>query len=177
MRYLIALVCPPLAILLCGKPVLALLCIPICVFYFPAALIALLIVAGHNAEISRRRSMDNAIDVFAQAIVNIARPDLAQYQQHKTASNEEKVSFPILIFIGMAFIIYLSMRFTFRLILATPSLIIASAVLVRQFVIYCKEASIVAYKNLPEWAQPITWGLAAGTPISIILILVITLRR
>ena len=27
-----------------------------------------------------------------------------------------------------------------------------------------------AYSNLPEWAQPITWGLAAATPISIIII-------
>ena len=52
MRYLIALLLPPLAVLLCGKPVQAILnlALTLC-FYFPGAIHALMVVNSHKADV------------------------------------------------------------------------------------------------------------------------------
>lgn len=56
MRYLLALLCPPLAILLCGRPLLALLNIPLCImFWVPGVIHALLVVHEHKEERRTRR--------------------------------------------------------------------------------------------------------------------------
>jgi len=51
MRYLLAIVLPPLAILLCGKPIQFLLNIPLTLlFWIPGVLHALLVVHSHLAD-------------------------------------------------------------------------------------------------------------------------------
>lgn len=51
MKYLIALICPPLAVLLCGKVFQSLLSIVLCLcFWFPGVIHALFVVSSHNAD-------------------------------------------------------------------------------------------------------------------------------
>jgi hypothetical protein len=63
MRYLIALLCPPLAILMCGHFFLFLISIPLCIIYFPAALLALLVVAAYYETHSLDRYMEQALKI------------------------------------------------------------------------------------------------------------------
>jgi uncharacterized membrane protein YqaE (UPF0057 family) len=58
MRYLIALLCPPLAVLLCGKPGKALLNCLLCLcFLVPGVIHAILLVADHKADLRADRVM------------------------------------------------------------------------------------------------------------------------
>jgi uncharacterized membrane protein YqaE (UPF0057 family) len=51
MMYLIAVLCPPLAVLLCGKPFQAVLNLILCLFlYVPGAVHALLVASDHYAD-------------------------------------------------------------------------------------------------------------------------------
>ncbi|WP_090573860.1 YqaE/Pmp3 family membrane protein [Paenibacillus sp. OV219] len=51
MRYILAIVFPPLAVLLCGKPVQFLLnCILLFFLWIPAVIHAFAVVANHKAE-------------------------------------------------------------------------------------------------------------------------------
>lgn len=51
MRYLIAIFVPPLAVLLCGKPLQALLnFLLLFLFWIPAVVHALVVVASHKAD-------------------------------------------------------------------------------------------------------------------------------
>lgn len=61
MRYLIAILLPPLAVFLCGKPLLALLNIVLTLcFWAPGAIHALFVVHTHLAE-KRNESLIKAI--------------------------------------------------------------------------------------------------------------------
>lgn len=51
MLYIVAILCPPLAVLLCGKPIQAILNVVLSfLLYFPGMLHALVVVADHNAD-------------------------------------------------------------------------------------------------------------------------------
>lgn len=51
MRYLLAIVFPPLAVLLCGKPIQAILnCFLTLLFWIPGVLHALFVVSNHLAD-------------------------------------------------------------------------------------------------------------------------------
>jgi uncharacterized membrane protein YqaE (UPF0057 family) len=51
MLYLLAVVLPPLAVLLCGKPFQALLSIPLCLMgWAPGVIHALFVVSNHYAD-------------------------------------------------------------------------------------------------------------------------------
>lgn len=51
MRYLLAILLPPLAVLICGKPFSAFLNLILCLFfYFPGMIHAILIVNNYNAD-------------------------------------------------------------------------------------------------------------------------------
>lgn len=62
MRYLIAILLPPLAVLLCGKPLLALLnvILTLC-FWVPGIVHALFVVHGYLAD-QRTKEIVSAID-------------------------------------------------------------------------------------------------------------------
>lgn len=52
MRYLIAILLPPLAVLLCGKPVLAALNFVLTLFFWiPGVIHAILVVNSHKADL------------------------------------------------------------------------------------------------------------------------------
>ena len=54
--YLIAILLPPVAVLLCGKPIQAVLnLILTCLFWIPGAVHACMVVSQHNAEKSTKR--------------------------------------------------------------------------------------------------------------------------
>ena len=61
MRYLLAIIIPPLAVLLCGKPIQAVLNILLTLlFWLPGAIHAVLVVHGHHAD-RRTRRIERAI--------------------------------------------------------------------------------------------------------------------
>ncbi|WP_025717890.1 YqaE/Pmp3 family membrane protein [Paenibacillus sp. 1-18] len=52
MRYLLAILIPPLAVLLCGKPGQAILNFILCLFFFvPGVIHALVVVTSHKADL------------------------------------------------------------------------------------------------------------------------------
>lgn len=56
MRYFFAIVLPPIAVLLCGRPLLAVLNLLLCLFFWiPGALHACLVVHEHLADKRERR--------------------------------------------------------------------------------------------------------------------------
>jgi uncharacterized membrane protein YqaE (UPF0057 family) len=62
MRYLIAIILPPVAVLLCGKPVQFLLNIVLTLcFYFPGAIHAILVVSSYQAD-KRNQKLIRAIE-------------------------------------------------------------------------------------------------------------------
>ena len=48
--------------------------------------------------------------------------------------------------------------------------------LAREHAIVAKTTALNAYRALPEWAQPITWGLAAATPVSFVMLTIFLCR-
>ncbi len=62
MRYLLAIVFPPLAVLFCGKPVQFLLNIILTILcYFPGAIHAILVVSSYQAD-KRNQKLVKAIE-------------------------------------------------------------------------------------------------------------------
>lgn len=67
MRYLLAIVLPPLAVLLCGKPMQAILNLVLTLFFWvPGIVHALFVVADHKAE-QRTRRVERAMNSGAVA--------------------------------------------------------------------------------------------------------------
>jgi uncharacterized membrane protein YqaE (UPF0057 family) len=62
MRYITAFLCPPLAVLLCGRPLTAFLCLfcTLC-FYFPGVIVACLVVADANAQRRHNHAIATAV--------------------------------------------------------------------------------------------------------------------
>jgi uncharacterized membrane protein YqaE (UPF0057 family) len=73
MRYLIAIVFPPLAVLLCGKPVQAILNLVLTLFlWVPGIVHALFVVADHKAE-KRTRRIERALDAAGARGLRVVR--------------------------------------------------------------------------------------------------------
>jgi uncharacterized membrane protein YqaE (UPF0057 family) len=71
MRYLIAIVLPPLAVLLCGKPLQAILNLFLTLFFWlPGVVHALFVVADHKAE-KRARRIERAVYAAAAAGIRV----------------------------------------------------------------------------------------------------------
>ena len=70
MRYFIAIVLPPLAVLLCGKPIQAILNLVLTLFFWvPGIVHALFVVADHKAE-KRARRVERAMDSGSVRVVH-----------------------------------------------------------------------------------------------------------
>lgn len=216
MKYLIALIFPPLAVLLCGKPFQAILnfFLTLCL-YFPGALHAMLVVSSSNAD-RRHREQLRAIRRQTDTLVkNMTAPD----QLHATlivadrdrAIGDEDVS-ERLARIGqggagepartgsrslprprplISAAAFANVRpqapFGFvnagtPAIASVPRRSVAEAIdqtlaSIGAVLASAKKAAIQAYEELPEWAQPITWGLAAGMPMSALFFLFMITRK
>ena len=176
MRYLFALVLPPLAILFCGRPFLALFSLFLLPFYFPSALLALLIVASYHAE---RRD-----EYLIKAMQKTARHgsrmvDEMQRQQRRWEKEDakelaarektEKDRARLASDGPMVFV-------------PTPKKLLSQSIKegltnIGPVLSQTKAATIEAYHSLPEWAQPIVWGLSAGSLLSVVTILILIFRR
>ena len=66
MRYLISIILPPLAVLLCGKPMQALLnCFLTLFLWIPGVLHALFVVSSHKAD-QRNKELIHAMHHYAK---------------------------------------------------------------------------------------------------------------
>jgi hypothetical protein len=197
-RYLIAFICPPLAILLCGKPIQALICIPLFLVYFPAVLWALLVVSSHKADVRNRALMRNAdknAKTQVKAIERQTRELERQNREIARALREQQQSPQVIIEVqvlqpvgqvqapaegksppaggssrskpGPAKEAVPDVQDELSSTEPRKPLLTLEDVL--GFITRASEDAVIAYCNLPEWAQPITWGLAVATPISIIM--------
>lgn len=168
--YLIAFLCPPLAILLTGRIFQALFCIPACICgLLPGMLWSLLVVADHKANKRADRMADRiarksgkgdvTTNVQVNNVVNVniggetsglvaemladqqraARIAARRAEEHRRLEIAEQG------------------RQIVRILAAAP-------LALKQL----PAVSVRAYHELPEWGQPVVWGLAAGTPFSII---------
>lgn len=167
--YLVALILPPLAILMTGRLFQAVFSCFLLPFYFPSALWAILVVADHKANrrtagvvAAIRKQKPADVKVTTNVVTNVQvvnhfhdssfvdgmlreqadraeRARLAQAAERKQARN----------------------RAIRAAVLGLPALTAETARSTRV-------ASVRAYHALPEWAQPVVWGLAAGTPPAII---------
>jgi hypothetical protein len=188
MRYLLCFLCPPLAILLCGKPIQAIICIPLCVTIFPPMLWALLVVSGHKADLRNNKQMKNATRNSKAQIKAIER----QTRATERAIRESQPSQTVVVQVVQVHVEpperpQLPPQGRARPIAPDKAPIILDDLAaepeppvkaprvtledLRNLVAQAKQGAIDGYQNLPEWAQPISWGLAAATPISLIVIL------
>jgi uncharacterized membrane protein YqaE (UPF0057 family) len=150
MRYFLAVFFPPLAILACGKPIQALFSFVMMVtcFGWPLSTIwALCVVANFDAD---RRHRDLVAHLARPASIAVTMqpgpdvPALSPVASMPTPTPALKASRP-------------------------PNRPAGEGLLAGFAVV--RETLAVGYGNLPEWSQPIIWGLAAAAPISAILIL------
>ena len=190
--YLIALLCPPLAIFLSGKPFQAVLSLFIFPFYFPCALWALLVVSARKADL-RHREMLKATKAQTKEIKKQTKEMARQTKELSRAIRDQPIN-------------ELAMQAIRANTPQQPSLppnppsiaptlppepiagysteVVPVTTRIREAAKMAwgslksaKSAGLLAYRELPEWAQPITWGLAAGTPVSIVFAAVMLARR
>jgi uncharacterized membrane protein YqaE (UPF0057 family) len=150
MRYLLAFVFPPLAILLCGRPFLAIVSIPLLGCYFPAAIVALLVVSEHKAKTRQKQFLNELRAIHTEPSGETRRHPHVDQGFHLPAPPPEKkrpakpapVEAP------------------------TPEEPAEPRVPLGERLKALGESAKLAYNALPEWGQPVIWGLAAATPFS-----------
>lgn len=176
MRYLFALIFPPLAVLLCGKPFQSVLnCGLTLCLYFPGALHALLVVSSHKADVRSRREI-KAIEEQTRRLeraIGDGRPPVVQQVVNVTIRHPSSHVLPAEIEIDDEDeSVWRPTRpaLSFRWV---PTAIAKAKDATRAG----GYATLLAYQNLPEWAQPISWGLAAGSILSFALLAAIAARR
>lgn len=172
--YIVALLCPPLAIFLCGRPFLALFSVILLIGYFPAALVALLVVSNkyaqkrHLEQIAaigeQTKTVTKAMKAASAASIKASaqRPSPVPTQAVAAAPKAAAAPAPAVASLPRA---PLMVRIKDGVAAIGPAFAAT------------KEAAIQAYQDLPEWAQPITWGLAAGTPVSMAFVLFMVMKK
>jgi hypothetical protein len=181
MRYLIALLCPPLAILMCGHLFLALFSILLCPFYFPAALLALLVASDYYAARREDRHFNQAMKIEKSylkaykshvAEVNRGLRDERKFvrAERRKLESQAKAERKQMEADARALEPPREPRFTWDRAKAI-------AARTRELSIVAKESAVRAYRDLPEWAQPISWGLAAGSVASVGMMIFLAARR
>lgn len=178
MLYVVALLCPPLAVLLCGRPFTAVVVLLLSVVYFPGALVALLVVSGHYADRRSDRSADRIAGQIHRGQVASTRQNWAIYQaaERQARAGERQAELLARAIEGRA---------------PAPALPPAPAPALEVEAItdeapprkpigeVAREAigrARYAYDSLPEWAQPVVWGLAAATPAVLLLVALMAAR-
>lgn len=176
--YLIALIFPPLAILLCGKPFQAILSLPLCVCYFPSALWAILVVSDHKATRRNEAAMRGAEKSAAAMVKALDKNMRALTREVERETREIKRQ-------AREAPVVLAPVAPARQAIPAPAPEVEPAPRrkplvtlagIRTAIVGAKEGAIrgttsalAAYRELPEWAQPITWGLAAASPVSMVI--------
>lgn len=182
MLYVVAFLCPPLAVLLTGRPFLAVFVLFLSLVYFPGALVALLVVSGHyNASHLDRalrglerdqREHDRRMRTLDRELKEAARRNRQLHKaQMKTAALEQKAlkesavkpppepelpepaAEPV-----------------------PPGMIAVPPPTMGDRVASVLEQTRAAYDSLPEWGQPVVWGLAAATPVVMLMVAMKAMR-
>jgi hypothetical protein len=158
-----------LGILVCGRPFLAIFSILLLPIYFPSALLALLIAANYYAD-RRSGRLEKVLGQQEKRAAQrenrerrAARAVEARKEELIRAFREPPKPAPVLTLAGPAQ----------PPAPRKPPITLAE---IREHAVATKDAAIRAYHNLPEWAQPISWGLAAGTPVSVAIVLFMLFR-
>ncbi len=172
MRYLIAIFCPPLAILLCGRLILAIFSIPLWFCgWLPGALLALLVVSATLAD-RRNQELIQSIDKNAKVQVKAVQQQTRELTKAMKAQQQTSV-----INVQVAPASAPHPLPPPRTPMLTASNLRGAIVAAKDGLIGAKSGAIFAYQNLPEWAQPIAWGLAAGTPVSLAMTAYFLMKR
>lgn len=173
MRYLLALLFPPLGILLCGKPFQAILCffLTLC-FWFPGALYALLVTSNWYAD----RRIDRLAKATVGATQAMAAEVRAQTKVIKAASKAASKAATVTTRSSLPDPIPDQDQHQDP-VAREPWITRESIANAKASLVSIKSESIRAYQNLPEWAHPITWGLAAGSAIAVPLMLFMIAKR
>ena len=88
MRYFLAIICPPLAVILCGKPIQAILAFFLWLFFWvPGSIYALFVVSGSKAD-SRNKKLIKAMEKAADKAA--AETSKATIQAAKIAAKAAK---------------------------------------------------------------------------------------
>jgi uncharacterized membrane protein YqaE (UPF0057 family) len=177
MRYFFALVFPPLALLLCGKPFQAIFCLPFCCLgWFPGALWAFMAVGNYEAD-RRNRALMRAGDRNAKAQIKAMDRQTAALERaarEHAAAVERAVQAPE----PQPTIIHVQPHQPPPQPLPAP---VAPPAAPREplwtwddaraLASRAKAELVTSYHNLPEWGQPIVWGLAAASPITFLMVI------
>ena len=190
--YLLALLFPPLAILLCGRIFQAAFSLLLLPFYFPSALWAILVVADHKANKRTDRlikaqgkaakaTVTTQVQVINQVTVinqpppaEVGNPlvdEVIRDRQRKAAERARTEAERVRLNLQLENERAKARRDRIiRMIASSPKQALNA-------IGSAGKASIVAYHELPEWAQPISWGLAAGTPFGVIAAFLFLTKR
>lgn len=159
--YLLAILCPPLAVLLCGKPFQAILVVAhTAYFWFPGVILAFLIVANAKADARNRAPMKNddrntkklikaicaqnppapQIIVVQQPTHPERRPAPPRHAQLVSQSDQNNTLEPVIRVV----------TWTERIKAATNALAVVKTALIQS-----KNFLVTSYGNLPERGQPV----------------------
>lgn len=188
MLYLLAIFCPPLAVLLCGRPFMAIFVFLASLLIFPGMLLALLIVSSHYADQRSRqivkqlhkgqvaatkqnyalyKTMERQARAAEAQAAMTAELLKRQQSQPAIAAQPNPASLP-----G-------PVQATAAETVDSESEDNARPVQSRSVGDQMKEFADLlktGYGALPEWGQPVVWGLAAATPFVLVMLLVMVLR-
>jgi uncharacterized membrane protein YqaE (UPF0057 family) len=85
MRYLLAILCPPVAVLLCGRPITALLNVLLCIAgWLPGVIHACLVVGQRHGDVRAKKTakiMGAAIDRQTATLEAVATAQAARERQ------------------------------------------------------------------------------------------------
>lgn len=194
MKFLVAIICPPLALLMCGKLVQFFISIPLTLcFYFPGLIHALFVVNSHEADL-RNRKLIRAIQSSSRQMNESApsQPSFAPILMEPSASRSKipAVVTPIDLdevppdaafesdTIDGDYDGFRVARFDFeklretawRAICICRDGFVTCMQVASNFFLSCIRVVPNAYHSLPEWAQPILWGLGVVIPIAATMI-------
>lgn len=196
MLYIVAIICPPLAVLLTGRLFTAIVTFFLWMcFIFPGAIVAILVVASHNANrrndalIGQLRSGQRQTGFATEALIRqnrmlhdqnrmihealLRQAHAAEYQayaasemlrrQHIAATVSQPSPPPL----PTPFV---DIDDADSLLPPVPPPSIGERI--PELIARAKQA----YAELPEWGQPVVWGMAAATPVVVLMFTVWLLR-
>lgn len=192
MLYLIAILCPPLAVLLTGRLFTAIFTFFLTFLgYFPGAIVALLVVSDHNSgqrhkemvRLTRKGQQSDDRRFAAQSGQNRLMYE-AQLRQAHAAEYQAKAADQMLRMQREA------LQGPTPPPLPAPNYVIdidddgsdqsqptpEPAMPIGERVRLVAGQAKAAYDTLPEWGQPVIWGMAAATPAVMIMFAIWLLR-
>lgn len=203
MLYIVAFLCPPLAVLLTGRIFTAIFVLFLSLVYFPGALVALLVVSGHYADKRTGKLLKAGERQHRAAMKAGGKQHEAMLREmrdiHESTTAQNKALYEASMRQALAAerqaaaaekALGPQQRPARSLPPASPGSQPApepDAIDVEftevepkptareRFEILLAQTKF-AYDSLPEWGQPVVWGLAAATPVVTLIAAVMAMR-